>query len=97
MAELSGNANWLLQQSSLSVVSLTLQSFQKECSERQEVETISPLRPGPKIGSMSLLPYSMGRAITSPVYAVRERNGKEYVAIFNPSQRLFTKHLQGLE
>lgn len=46
------------------------------------METVSPLRPRPRIVTMSLLPYSVGQAITSPVYAVREQSGKEYVAIF---------------
>lgn len=63
------------------------------CSEGQEMETASPLRPRPRIGTMSLLQHSIGQAITLPAYAVREKNGKEYVAICNPSQRLFTECL----
>lgn len=64
-----------------------------ECSEGQEIETASPLRPGPKTGTMSLLQHPIGQAITLPAYAVREKNGKEHVAICNPLQKLFTECL----
>lgn len=69
----AGTADWLLQQSSLRVVGITWQVFQKECSEGQEIETSNLLRPGSNVRHNVTSAIFFGQAITASAYVVRER------------------------